>query len=126
MALDAFGRLRVSNCFTTFNYYPSPITVNSNLDIDTWVDITNGNGSSTYNTDNYINMSVSNTGDYVLRITKQPMEYQPGKSRLLFFTGVMLGESAGSDTLTSRIGLFNVDTFNSRLYYCYGWHIFSN
>ena len=84
MALDAFGRLRVSNCFTTFSYYPSPITPNSNLDIDSWVDITNGNGVSTYNTDNYINMSILNTGDYVLRITKQPMEYQPGKSRLLF------------------------------------------
>ena len=110
MALDAFGRLRVSNCFTTFNYYPSPITPNSNLDIDSWVDITNGNGVSTYNTDNYINMSISNTGDYVLRITKQPMEYQPGKSRLIYLTGVILGESSGSDLLTSRIGLFNVDT----------------
>lgn len=109
MALDAFGRLRVSNCFTTFNYYPSPLTSNSSLDIDKWINITNGNGTSSYNTDNYVNMSVSNTGDYVLRITKQPMEYQPGKSRLIYLTGVMLGESAGSDTLTSRIGLFNVD-----------------
>lgn len=110
MALDAFGRLRVSNCFSTFNYYPSPITPNSNLDIDNWVNITNGNGVSTYNIDNYINMSISTTDDYVLRISKQPMEYQPGKSRLIYLTGVMLGESAGSDTLTSRIGLFNVDT----------------
>jgi len=109
MALDAFGRLRVSNCFTTFNYYPSPLTSNSSLDIDKWVNITNGNGTSSYNTDNYVNMSVSNTGDYVLRITKQPMEYQPGKSRLIYLTGVMLGESAGSDTLTSRIGIFNVN-----------------
>ena len=109
MALDAFGRLRVSNCFTTFNYYPSLITSNSNLDIDNWVNITNGNGLSTYNIDNYVNMSISNTGDYVLRITKQPMEYQPGKSRLIYLTGVMLGESSGSDTITSRIGIFNVD-----------------
>lgn len=109
MSLDAFGRLRVSNCFTTFNYYPSPITANSNLDIDNWVNITNGNGSSSYNTDNYVNLSISNTSDYVLRMTKQPMEYQPGKSRLIYLTGVMLGESAGLDTLTSRIGLFNVD-----------------
>lgn len=110
MSLDAFGRLRVSNCFTVFNYYPTPLTENNNLDIDTWVNITNGSGSSSYNSNNYIEMSVENSGDYVLRMTKQPMEYQSGKSRLVYLTGVMLGESVGSDTLTSRLGLFNVDT----------------
>jgi len=52
--LDAFGRLRVSNCFTTFDYYPSLITENSSLDIDNWVNITGGDASSSYNSNNYI------------------------------------------------------------------------
>jgi len=37
MALDAFGRLRTSDCFTTFNYYPSAISNNTILDIYVWV-----------------------------------------------------------------------------------------
>ena len=37
MALDAFGRLRVSENFTTFNYYPSPLSANTTLDIDVFV-----------------------------------------------------------------------------------------
>ena len=52
--MDAFGRLRVSNCFTTFDYYPSLITENSSLDIDNWVNITGGDASSSYNSNNYI------------------------------------------------------------------------
>ena len=32
-ALDAFGRLRVAGCFTTFNYYLSPMTNNTSLDV---------------------------------------------------------------------------------------------
>lgn len=34
MSLDAFGRLRVSNTFTLFSYYPNPLTGNSNIDED--------------------------------------------------------------------------------------------
>ena len=37
MATDAFGRLRVSEPFTTLNYYPSPLTANNGLDVDTWI-----------------------------------------------------------------------------------------
>ena len=110
MALDAFGRLRTSGCFTTFSYYPSLLTNNSSLDIDTWVSLEGGTGSASYNSNNYINMSVSATNDYVVRITKQPMEYQPGKSRLIYITGTMLGESIDGDTLTTRLGLFNIDS----------------
>ena len=110
MALDAFGRLRTSECFTTFSYYPSLLTNNSSLDVDTWVTLEGGLGSATYHNDNYINMSVSSTNDYVVRITKQPMEYQPGKSRLLYITGTILGENLNGDTLTTRLGLFNIDS----------------
>lgn len=75
MALDAFGRLRVSESFSTFSYYPSPITANTDLDIDVWVRRQSG-GTQTYNTKNYIEMSISGTGStYSLRTTKQPMIY---------------------------------------------------
>jgi hypothetical protein len=110
MSLDAFGRLRTSECFTTFSYYPSLLTNNSSLDIDAWVTVKGGTGSATYNSSNYINMQVSATNDYVVRKTKQPMEYQPGKSRLIYITGTMLGEDIGADTITTRLGLFNTDS----------------
>ena len=55
MASDAFGRLRTSENFTTFNYYPSLISDNTSLDIDIWVTAGDG-GSQTYVSSNYINM----------------------------------------------------------------------
>ena len=57
-ALDAFGRLRVAGCFTTFNYYPSTISANTSLDIDVWVSSQTG-GTQTYNSQNYINMPIT-------------------------------------------------------------------
>ena len=54
MALDAFGRLRVAGCFTTFNYYPSLLTDNTSLDIDVWVPGETTPGTQTYNPQNYI------------------------------------------------------------------------
>ena len=90
MALDAFGRLRVSENFTTFNYYPSPLSNNTTLDIDVFVSRQNG-GTQTYDAQNFITMPISGFGDtYSLRPTKQPMIYQPGKSRLIYMTGVLM------------------------------------
>jgi hypothetical protein len=108
-ALDAFGRLRVAGCFTTFNYYPSTLTANTSLDIDVWVPRETTPGTQTYNSQNYINMPIT-TGatNYSLRTTKQPMLYQPGKSRLIYMTGVLMTSTgAGTD---SHMGLFSVDT----------------
>ncbi len=109
MALDAFGRLRTSQPFTTFDYYPSTET-STNLDQDIWYSAIGGTATQTYNTDNYILMTINNSNDYCLRLTKSPMEYQPGKSRLIFLTGVLLTGTIGSNVITSRVGLFNVDT----------------
>ena len=90
MALDAFGRLRVSENFTTFNYYPSLLSNNTTLDIDVFISKQNG-GTQT---------------------TKQPMIYQPGKSRLIFMTGVLMTTitSPPTATATSRMGIFSVDS----------------
>jgi hypothetical protein len=107
-ALDAFGRLRTSDCFTTFNYYPSPLSNNTSLDVDVWVASGTG-GTQTYNSQNYINMPVSGSGTtYSLRTTKQPMIYQPGKSRLIYMTGVLM--TTISTNTTSLMGLFDVNS----------------
>jgi hypothetical protein len=54
-------------------------------------------------------MSVSSDGDVAVRYTKQPMEYQPGKTRLSYMTGVLLSNPIGSSVITSRVGLFDVN-----------------
>lgn len=110
MALDAFGRLRTSDCFTTFNYYPSDMTANTNLDIDVWVSGATG-GAQSYNSQNYIEMPISGSGvTYSLRTTKQPMIYQPGKSRLIYMTGVLMTTVPPlSGTVFSHMGIFTVD-----------------
>lgn len=105
MATDAFGRLRISDNFTTFNYTPSSLS-SINLDNDSWVSAGN---SASYNSQNYINMPIT-TGatNYCIRYTKIPMVYQPGKSRLFYMTGVTM--TSLDSTTTSRIGFFNIDT----------------
>jgi hypothetical protein len=112
-ALDAFGRLRTAGCFTTFNYYPSPMstTLATNLDVDVWVTSGTG-GTQTYNSQNYINMPISGGvgTTYSLRTTKQPMIYQPGKSRLFYMTGVLMDTI--TPNTTSQMGFFDVDSSN--------------
>ncbi len=114
-ALDAFGRLRTAGCFTTFNYYPSPMStaLATNLDVDIWITEKNGTTGPSYDTENFINMpinSVVGPSTYQLRTTKQPMIYQPGKSRLFYMTGVLM--TTISTNTTSLMGLFDVDSSN--------------
>ena len=106
---DAFGRSRVSEPFTTFNYYPSALSNNTGLDEDMWV--TSGNGETpTYNADNYIAMTTTTAASsYVLRQTINPSVYLPGKSRLLYFTGVMMA-GGETGTITSSVGIFSTDS----------------
>jgi hypothetical protein len=110
MALDAFGRLRTSENFTTFNYYPSPLSDRTTLDIDVFVSRQNG-GKQTYDIQNFINIPITTgTINYSLRTTKQPMIYQPGKSRLIYMTGVLMTTIPPTATTTSRMGIFSVDS----------------
>ena len=123
MATDAFGRLRISNIYNLFEYYPSSIssttTSTSDPDVDIWVnDKVNGASiaSATIEFDSSntkVNLSCGNSGDISTRFTKLPMRYQPGKSRLFYFSGVPLEEGRvnnGSETFKSRIGIFSTDS----------------
>lgn len=111
MATDAFGRLRTSAPFTTFNYYPSS-SYTLITDYDTWVqDLSNG--LLQYDTtNNFIKLSIGNGTtpyEYARRKTKVPMEYQPGKSRLIMLSGVMMTPvPAASTQIYSRAGIMDV------------------
>ena len=114
MATDAFGRLRTSEPFTTFNYYPTP-AYNDTSDNDVWVrDVSNG-GDIRYDSSNnlielLINVSTG-TDKYAYRGTKLPMDYQPGKSRLIMMSGVMMVPVPTTSTqIFSRIGLMNISS----------------
>lgn len=109
MSIDLFGRLRTSEPKTIFDYYSTPESAVS-LDNSLWVNIKSGNGNISYNSANYVDLSVLSDGDYALRYTKQPMEYQPGKTRLTYMTGVLLSNPLGSNVITARAGLFNVNS----------------
>jgi hypothetical protein len=114
MATDAFGRLRTSEPFSTFNYYPSPSYADTS-DNDVWVnDVSNG-GIIRYDaSNNLIKLDISGGGvgnldKYAFRTTKLPMDYQPGKSRLIMMSGVMLTPIPTlGEQIFSRVGLINV------------------
>ena len=113
MATDAFGRLRTSEPFTTFNYYPSPM-FNDTSDNDVWVrDASNGGVISYDASSNFIKLDISGgagTNKYAIRTTKVPMDYQPGKSRLIMMSAVMMTPvpTASGEQIFSRVGLINL------------------
>ena len=111
MATDAFGRLRISDVYTLFEYYPSANTSNTNNDIDIWVNDESNSASIGYNSGtNIVELQGNANGDIATRSTKLPMKYQPGKSRLLYMTCVPLSRSiAGGEEFYSRFGIFSVD-----------------
>jgi hypothetical protein len=136
MATDAFGRLRTSEPFTTFNYYPSPAFIDTG-DNDVWVRDASNGGSISYDaSSNFIKLDISGgsgTNKYAIRTTKVPMDYQPGKSRLIMMSGVMMTPvpTISGEQIFSRVGLINlasptitdgvwfeVDGSNSTLNWC--------
>ena len=97
-SIDAFGRLRVSNPLTLFDsrsrYY------------DHEQFSTALTGSGTYNYDansSTFTLTVSGSGDSVIRETEKTFVYQPGKSLLVFSTFCMNTPISG---LTQRVGYY--------------------
>lgn len=107
--MDAFGRLRTSDLFSTFEYYPSLKTPDNGLDEDTWVTTTTGTGNCSYNSSNYLALACTSGAGTITRQTKQKMFYQPGKSRLFYFSGVM-NDTAYNSTgnVTTNLGIFSL------------------
>ncbi len=104
---DAFDRLRVSNPYTLFEIThqigKTPFIID---------EIVSGAGAtSNYIANNsYIQMGVTglpgNSGK-VIRQTYEYIPYQPGKSKLMYFSGVLEALQGGVDGSVSRIGCFD-------------------
>ena len=101
-ALDAFGRLRVSEPFTLFD---SAHRYQDNGLFDT---ATTGTASAVHATDtSTVALNVSTgSGDQVIRETKRVFPYQPGKSLLILNTFVMNEAKTG---LRQRVGYFGAE-----------------
>jgi hypothetical protein len=100
--LDAFDRLRVSEPYTVFD--SKMIADNQPLSFDDQQ--TAGTATSTYNTNqSSVTLAVTSgaTGTRV-RQTFRRFNYQPGKSQMIFITGIMGATVADA---VKRIGLFD-------------------
>ena len=97
--LDAFGKLRVSMPHTLFD--SKTLHNKSSL---FWSQTAVGTGVVQF-TDEFdasVTLSAANIGDYAIRQTSQRFNYQPGKSQLAIFTGVLTPVS----NAVKRYGLF--------------------
>lgn len=100
---DTFGRLRVSNPVSLFDY--SNIT-RENDDVDFSSYIVNG-ATQVHSDDSYLELKVSTTnGSKSVMQSKRYVPYQPGKSKISYLTGV-LEVSGGITGIRSRIGIFD-------------------
>lgn len=99
---DGFGRIRVSNPSTLYEIYQIYDLVPDKIQ-----QVTSGTGSAEFVGNlSYANMSVSANGDKVVRQSKEYIVYQPGKSKLIFLSGV-LSPNTLSTGVTTRIGHFD-------------------
>lgn len=100
--LDAFGRLRISDVKTLMDVSHTFDSGSTMIDEK----LTNG-GSSSYDSNaSCVITSVSASGDQVIRQSRKYCIYQPGKSLLIKITGILNGNSNGSNT-TSRLGYYD-------------------
>lgn len=97
--IDAFGKLRVSTPHTLFD--SKTLHNKSSL---FWSQTSSGTGfvGFTENNDASVTLSAANINDYAIRQTSQRFNYQPGKSQLVIFTGIL---SPVSNAI-KRYGLF--------------------
>jgi hypothetical protein len=101
-ALDAFGRIRVSQPFTLFD---SSHRYADNGQFDT---ATSGTASTTHSANtSTVSLNVdTGSGDQVIRETKRVFSYQPGKSLLIMNTFVFNAAKTG---LRQRVGFFGAN-----------------
>jgi hypothetical protein len=102
MAIDAFGRQRVSNPLTLFD------SSHRYRDNGLWNTSTASGGTAVFSpNEGLVNLNVNTTnGSQVLRETTKVFSYQPGKSLLVFNTFVM---APAQSNLRQRVGYFGTD-----------------
>jgi hypothetical protein len=98
--VDAFSRLRISSNNTDFD---------SKMSHDKqplfWDEVVTGSGASSVVSDSEVTMSVTESGDSVVRQTFMRFLYQPGKSKLIEMTGTLAPE----DGVIKRCGYFDAN-----------------
>ena len=102
MAVDPFGRARVSNPLTIFD------SQNRYAKDNQFDESTSTGGTATYNgNESTVDLAVTAaSGSEVVRQTYRVFPYQPGKGLLVFATFVM---NAGKTNLRQRVGYFNTN-----------------
>ena len=102
VAVDAFGRMRVSNPLTLFDSY------NRYVDTGKFSTGTSGSANTSFDTNSAtLNMNVTDaSGDEVVRETTRVFAYQPGKSLQILTTFIMNSSKTG---LRQRAGYFSTE-----------------
>jgi hypothetical protein len=127
MSVDTTGRLKVGQPLNLFDYIPSALDTEDN--IDTWVNVyysdnptvatddpTVSNNSTTNSVDLTLRSSSTSSYQIVTRESKRLMLYQPGKTRTLILgvcpfisqvSNPIVNTNGGS--IFSRVGIFTTD-----------------
>jgi hypothetical protein len=101
--LDAFGRLRVSETTSLIEIKYEQDKLPNQVD-----EVLNGSATSTLEAVNAcVIMTVSTTGDYVIRQSKERAIYQPGKSQLCEFS---FSDFELDTNVIKRVGYFSSST----------------
>jgi len=118
--LDLFGRLRVSNLETLVDIkHIKGLGLNS-LNVSSLV-IGSGAAQTLDTNDPVVHMTVSGTGDQVVRQSRLYTQYQPGKS-LLFYMSGRIATSGLQTGISSKIGYFD-DT--NGVFFCWNSGVMS-
>jgi hypothetical protein len=100
--IDAFGRIRVSNNFTLLE-----MTHVRGLNPFQMTSVVAGTGTITLNANSpYVTLAVTTNADSVKAQSRARGIYQPGKSLLVFNTGV-INAASNATGVTSRIGYYD-------------------
>ena len=106
---DAFGRIRVSNPYTLFEFNSIMGKQPLIIDEDACGGAVPTDASANWiSGDSYTKMAVTKSGDYVIRQSHEYIPYQPGKSKLVLMTGVLYEDPTTTANLTTRIGTFDM------------------
>lgn len=99
---DGINRLRTvqTSCAFSFNhvYGKEPLTFEEKIV---------GSGTSLYNSNSFISMSVTNTGDKVIRQSYRYFTCSPGESVFVVLSGSLSSNTQQVTGLQSRIGIFD-------------------
>ena len=104
--LDLFGRLRVSNLETLVDIKHIRGLGLNTLNVASLV---SGGSGATQTLDTYapvVHMSVTDTGDRVVRQSRVYLQYQPGKSMLIYMTGRIITDATSTGVIT-KMGYYD-------------------